>query len=153
MLRATFDSPVGPLTATTRDGVLVGLAFDGSGGTDDLPEVAEALRRYFAGDLAAFDGLAIDPLGGTPFQREVWAALREIPAGRTASYADIAERIGRPRAVRAVGAANGQNPVAIAIPCHRVIGRDGTLTGYGGGLPRKEWLLRHEGVLPTGLPW
>jgi methylated-DNA-[protein]-cysteine S-methyltransferase len=78
----------------------------------------------------------------------VWAALRDIPAGSTLSYADLARRIGEPRAVRAVGAANGANPVAVIVPCHRVIGADGTLTGYGGGLERKQWLLAHEGVLP-----
>ena len=85
---------------------------------------------------------------GTPFQRSVWAALVEIPAGETVSYAALARRIGRPAAVRAVGLANGANPVGIVVPCHRVIGSNGALTGYGGGLPRKAWLLRHEGVLP-----
>jgi len=82
--------------------------------------------------------------GGTPFQRVVWAALREIPPGRTTSYGQLAARLGRPGASRAVGLANGANPVAIAVPCHRVIGADGTLTGYGGGIERKRWLLEHE---------
>ena len=104
-----------------------------------------ALRRYFAGERTAFDELEVAP-EGTPFQREVWAALREIPWGETRSYADIARRIGRPNAVRAVGLANGQNPIALVLPCHRVIGSDGSLTGYGGGLHRKRWLLVHEGV-------
>jgi methylated-DNA-[protein]-cysteine S-methyltransferase len=104
------------------------------------------LRRYFDGDLRALDEVPVDT-GGTPFQREVWTALRRIPPGRTWSYADMAEAVGRPTATRAVGAANGQNPVGVVVPCHRVIGRDGSLTGYGGGLPRKVWLLRHEGAL------
>ena len=82
---------------------------------------------------------------GTAFQRDVWLALRRIPVGTTISYVELARRIGRPRAVRAVGAANGANPVAVIVPCHRVIGADGRLTGYGGGLPRKQWLLEHEG--------
>jgi methylated-DNA-[protein]-cysteine S-methyltransferase len=84
-------------------------------------------------------------MNGTPFQQRVWAALQTIRAGKTASYSEIAERIGAPTAVRAVGAANGANPVAIVVPCHRIIGSKGALTGYGGGLKRKEWLLRHEG--------
>jgi methylated-DNA-[protein]-cysteine S-methyltransferase len=108
--------------------------------------VRDALRRYFEGDLAAFDGIGV-LARGTAFQERVWGTLRAIPAGRTASYADMAERIGQPSAVRAVGLANGQNPVPIIIPCHRVIGRDGSLTGFGGGLERKAWLLRHEGAL------
>jgi methylated-DNA-[protein]-cysteine S-methyltransferase len=103
------------------------------------------VRDYFAGELRALDAIPADP-GGTPFQAAVWRALRGIPAGRTASYAAIAQRIGRPSAVRAVGAANGRNPVALIIPCHRVIGADGSLTGYGGGIERKRWLLAHEGA-------
>ncbi len=101
------------------------------------------LERYLAGELCAIDALPTRTAGGA-FQREVWAALREIPAGQTRSYAALARRLGRPRAVRAVGAANGANPVGIVIPCHRVVGTDGTLTGYGGGLHRKRWLLDHE---------
>ena len=105
------------------------------------------MRRYFAGELDAIDGLAAET-AGTPFQRVVWAALRDIPCGRTISYGELARRIGRPAAVRAVGLANGANPVSIVVPCHRVIGANGTLTGYGGGLHRKQWLLAHErGVL------
>lgn len=104
-----------------------------------------AIRRYFKGDLAAIDGLAV-AFGGTDFQRTVWRALRGIKCGTTTSYATLARRIGRPSAVRAVGLANGQNPISIVVPCHRVVGSDGSLTGYGGGLQRKEWLLRHEGV-------
>jgi methylated-DNA-[protein]-cysteine S-methyltransferase len=104
---------------------------------------AGALRAYFAGALASLDDLEVDT-GGTPFQQVVWQALRRIPAGTTTSYAALAAAIGRPRAVRAVGLANGSNPVGIVVPCHRVIGTDGSLTGYGGGLARKRWLLDHE---------
>jgi methylated-DNA-[protein]-cysteine S-methyltransferase len=110
--------------------------------------VRAALARYFAGDMAAFEGIAV-LARGTAFQERVWVALRSIPAGQTASYADVAQRIGQPTAVRAVGLANGQNPAPIIIPCHRVIGRDGSLTGFGGGLERKAWLLRHEGARNT----
>jgi methylated-DNA-[protein]-cysteine S-methyltransferase len=104
------------------------------------------LRRYFEGDLRAIDGIPVDT-GGTEFQQQVWTALRRIPVGRTWSYADMAVAVGRPTATRAVGAANGANPVGVVVPCHRVIGRNGSLTGYGGGLDRKAWLLRHEGAL------
>ena len=107
---------------------------------------ASALQRYFAGDLGALEGIEVDT-GGTPFQQVVWRALRRIPPGSTWSYARLAREIGRPSATRAVAAANGANPVSIVIPCHRVIGSDGSLTGYGGGLPRKRWLLVHEGAL------
>lgn len=106
----------------------------------------KALGAYFAGDLAAIDTLET-ATNGTPFQRQVWAALRTIPAGAAWSYGDLADRIGRSKAVRAVGAANGANPVGLIVPCHRVIGANGGLTGYGGGLPRKKWLLEHEGAL------
>jgi methylated-DNA-[protein]-cysteine S-methyltransferase len=112
--------------------------------------LAEAIARYFAGDLAAIDTLPVQT-AGTPFQREVWRALREIPCGTAISYATLARRIGRPNAVRAVGLANGSNPVGIVVPCHRVIGSDGSLTGYGGGIERKRWLLRHEHALPSDL--
>ena len=103
----------------------------------------ERLTSYFAGDLPALDGVVI-ATGGTPFQREVWAALRRIPAGGTTSYGELAAHIGRHAAVRAVGAANGANPIGIVVPCHRVIGASGRLTGYAGGLDRKAWLLAHE---------
>ncbi len=108
--------------------------------------IAEALQAWLEGDFRPAHELEAD-LGGTPFQRRVWAALREIPPGETRSYLQIAERIGAPKAVRAVGAANGRNPVSLVVPCHRVIGADGSLTGYGGGLPRKLWMLEHEGAL------
>lgn len=102
-----------------------------------------ALKAYFAGKVDAIDALPVQT-AGTPFQRDVWRALRKIPCGRTLSYGTLAERIGRPAAVRAVGLANGSNPVGVVVPCHRVIGSDGSLTGYGGGIERKRWLLRHE---------
>jgi len=154
-------SPVGPLTIAERGGRLCLLQF---GSFDDsvptmferwyphepherrqIPGIAAALRRYFDGDLAAIDAIPVE-LNGTSFQKDVWSALRRIPVGTTISYAALATRIGQRAAVRAVGAANGANPVAIVVPCHRVIGSDGSLTGYGGGLDRKRWLLAHEGV-------
>ena len=112
----------------------------------DPAGAVSALRRYFEGDVRAIEAIPVDT-GGTPFQKEVWTTLRRIPVGRTWSYADMAVAIGRPAATRAVGAANGANPVGVVLPCHRVIGSNGNLTGYGGGLPRKVWLLRHEGAL------
>ena len=102
------------------------------------------IERYMDGDLQAIEAIPV-ATGGTPFQREVWAALRTIPVGQTISYGTLAQKIKRPKAVRAVGLANGANPISIVIPCHRVIGSNGSLTGYGGGLERKRWLLRHEG--------
>ncbi|HEX4310847.1 MAG TPA: methylated-DNA--[protein]-cysteine S-methyltransferase [Acidobacteriaceae bacterium] len=105
--------------------------------------VTGALRQYFAGEITAIDALPVKT-AGTAFQREVWEALRGIPCGTTTSYGKLAAQIGRPAAVRAVGLANGANPVGLVVPCHRVIGSDGSLTGYGGGLHRKSWLLRHE---------
>lgn len=107
-----------------------------------------AMNAYFDGDVAAIDDVPVDT-GGTDFQRTVWRALREIPCGTTVSYADLARRIGHPSAVRAVGLANGANPISVVIPCHRVLGSDGSLTGYGGGIHRKRWLLRHEGVVSS----
>ena len=107
--------------------------------------LSSAMRRYFKGDRAVIDTLPVKT-AGTPFQRSVWKALRKIKCGTTISYAELARRIGRPKAVRAVGLANGQNPISVVVPCHRVIGSNGSLTGYGGGLPRKKWLLEHEGV-------
>jgi methylated-DNA-[protein]-cysteine S-methyltransferase len=109
------------------------------------PAIERALTDYFRGDLGALDRLEV-ATGGTRFQRAVWAALREIPAGRTLNYTQLAEAIGAPKAVRAVGLANGANPVGVVVPCHRVIGANGSLTGYGGGLERKRWLLAHEGA-------
>ena len=104
--------------------------------------VRQQLDAYFAGELQTFD-LPLH-MAGTPFQKQVWQGLLTIPYGTTISYAELARRIGRPGASRAVGAANGRNPIGIIVPCHRVIGANGTLTGYGGGLDRKEWLIAHE---------
>ncbi len=112
-------------------------------GAPPLGPLKAALGRYFAGALDALDSLEIDP-GGTPFQRAVWGALRSIPAGETRSYAEVARTIARPTASRAVGAACHANPIALVIPCHRVMGARGTLVGYGGGVERKAWLLAHE---------
>jgi methylated-DNA-[protein]-cysteine S-methyltransferase len=106
-------------------------------------EARRALGAYFGGDLDALSIVRV-ATGGSPFQREVWAALRRIPAGATRSYGELAAKLGRSGASRAVGLANGANPVAVVVPCHRVIGASGALTGYGGGLPRKRWLLDHE---------
>jgi methylated-DNA-[protein]-cysteine S-methyltransferase len=107
--------------------------------------IRRAFEDYFAGDIRALERVPVATVG-TDFQRKVWAALQRIPAGQTRSYGQLAAEIGEPDAARAVGLANGQNPIAIVIPCHRVIGADGSLTGFGGGLPRKRWLLTHEGA-------
>jgi methylated-DNA-[protein]-cysteine S-methyltransferase len=159
----TIDSELGPIVIVTDARALCALDF---GDCDERMKdlltrrfedivlrqeanplgVSEKVRAYLAGDLHSLDGIAVDP-GGTEFQRAVWSALREIPVGTTRSYRQLAARIGRPTASRAVGLANSLNPVAIVIPCHRLIGSDASLTGYAGGLPRKEWLLRHEGAL------
>ncbi|CAO3404549.1 methylated-DNA--[protein]-cysteine S-methyltransferase [Azospirillum palustre] len=112
--------------------------------------LTRAMDAYFAGELAVIDRLPVRT-GGTPFQRTVWAALRGIPCGGTVSYRELAALAGRPAAVRAAGHANGANPVGIVVPCHRVIGSDGTLTGYGGGVERKRWLLTHEGAVANPL--
>jgi len=152
------DSPVGPLTLVATDGLLSGLfmadqrhrpsseAF-GAPDAGSFPDIIGQLLSYFAGERSAF-GLPL-AASGTPFQRAVWSALRRIPYGRTATYGHIATQIGRPGASRAVGLANGANPIGIIIPCHRVVGADGSLTGYGGGLKRKRFLLdleRHRAV-------
>jgi methylated-DNA-[protein]-cysteine S-methyltransferase len=105
--------------------------------------LSDVMKRYFAGELASIDELSVRT-AGTPFQRDVWRALREIPHGTTVSYSRLAEKIGRPKAVRAVGLANGSNPIGVVVPCHRVVGSNGALTGYGGGIERKRWLLQHE---------
>src|SRR5712692_7929597 len=158
--RFRLKSPIGELVGYVRDGALCALDFgdrDESNrallerrfGTINVREgtgAQEARRRleaYLAGDLEALDAITVDP-AGTKFQARVWAALRRIPPGRTISYAELAVAVGSPSAVRAVGTANGQNPVPVVIPCHRVVRSDGTLGGYGGGLDRKRWLLDHE---------
>lgn len=130
-------------------GALSGLWFparwrggDGGGGTGDVAELRRQLDEYFAGERRAFD-LPLAPVG-TPWQRAVWAALLEVPYGETITYTELAARAGRPGAARAAGAANGQNPISVVMPCHRVIGTSGSLTGYGGGLDAKGWLLALE---------
>ncbi|MET0274353.1 MAG: methylated-DNA--[protein]-cysteine S-methyltransferase [Phenylobacterium sp.] len=117
--------------------------------TEGRSPARPAFEAYFAGDASALDRIPWQA-SGTPFQLKVWETLCAIPAGETISYRTLAERIGRPTAVRAVGLANGANPVAVVVPCHRVIGTNGSLTGYGGGLPRKTWLLDHEGATAKG---
>lgn len=150
---ATIQSPIGPLTLLAEDGVLTGLYMAqqrhappalGRGQRDPAAFAAAtaALAAYFGGELTRFE--LPTRLTGTPFQNEVWAALCEIPYGQTVTYGELAARIGRPGACRAVGLANGRNPISIIVPCHRVIGAGGRLTGYGGGLPRKEQLLALE---------
>ena len=116
----------------------------------DAPAASrEALAAYFHGEFSALDHIPVQT-NGTEFQREVWSALRRIPAGKTLSYGEVAAQIGRPKAVRAVGLANGANPIGIVVPCHRVIGANANLTGYAGGIERKRWLLRHEGAALGG---
>ncbi|MGW5902529.1 methylated-DNA--[protein]-cysteine S-methyltransferase [Streptomyces althioticus] len=147
------DSPYGPLTLVADDGVLCGLYMEGQrhrppeetfGAPDDIPftETKEQLAAYFAGDLTEFTVPL--RLHGTPFQLRVWDQLRRIPYGETRTYGQLADRLGNPKASRAVGLANGRNPVGIIVPCHRVVGSTGSLTGYGGGLPRKQRLLDFE---------
>jgi len=145
---AFYHSPIGLIRLEAEDEALTGLGFVTEEETISTPlpgilrDASRQLDQYFKGRRTKFE-LALRP-AGTPFQQAVWKALTRIPYGRTRSYKDIASAVGRPKAVRAVGAANGDNPISIIIPCHRVIGADGSLTGYGGGIERKEWLLRHE---------
>ncbi len=158
------ETPIGGLQVFARNGalVLIDLRDDAVAAREQMrrrfpnePVVPHedpagskaAFLRYFAGDLFSLDILPVDP-GGTRFQSSVWRALRTIRPGTTLSYRELAERIGAPHAVRAVGAANGANPIPVVIPCHRVIGANGKLVGYGGGIERKDWLLRHEGWRP-----
>jgi len=147
--RMTIQSPVGPLQLFARGDELAGVHLpeqpvpDGNDRpTRVLKETARQLAEYFAGTRQVFD-LPLAPQG-SGFQERVWRALLAIPFGVTTTYGDIARTIGRPSASRAVGTANGANPIAIIVPCHRVIGQNGTLTGYAGGLPMKKWLLEHE---------
>ena len=151
MTHAIVDSPLGPLTLVERDGAVAGLymtehrhmpALEGNRDDTVLPGLQEQLAAYFARELKDFD-VALSVVG-TPFQQRVWAGLAQIPYGETWSYAELAEHIGSPTAVRAVGLANGKNPVSIVVPCHRVVGSNGSLTGYGGGLARKQQLLELE---------
>ncbi len=152
-LTTTIDSPIGPLLLSASEGALTGVQMQNQRHFRGLPEgavpddawfvdIVAQLNAYFAGDLREFDVPL--HLAGTDFQRRVWAQLQEIPYGETISYGELASRVGNAKASRAVGLANGKNPVSIIVPCHRVIGADGSLTGYGGGLERKTWLLAHE---------
>ncbi|WP_404312630.1 methylated-DNA--[protein]-cysteine S-methyltransferase [Agrococcus terreus] len=158
MTHTTIDTPIGTLTIVAGEAGLTSITMEDHrpapdeatwGERDDAPaagsplaEAAAQLRAYFAGDRTAF-ALPLAEVG-TPFQRRVWAALAEIPFGETRTYGWIAERIGQPTAVRAVGLANGRNPFSIVVPCHRVVGSTGQLTGYAGGVERKRHLLDHE---------
>ncbi len=156
-------TPIGDMILVVRDGVVLLLEFEDA--TDRVARemkarfkdytleaaenpfgLSEQIRSYFSGTLNVIDALLTDG-GGTTFEQCVWAELRNIPCGETISYGELAKRLGDKNASRAVGLANGKNPIAVIVPCHRVIGADGKLTGYGGGLHRKEWLLRHEGAL------
>jgi methylated-DNA-[protein]-cysteine S-methyltransferase len=156
---STMESPIGTLTLTAEGEVLTGVHMHDQRHAPVLSPVIERddaalapfvaqLQAYFAGELTDFE-LPIEPRG-TEFQRRVWSSLQEISYGETISYGELARWVGNPKASRAVGLANGRNPVAIVVPCHRVIGADGSLTGYGGGLERKVWLLEHEGSWSPG---
>ena len=156
---ATLDSPVGPLTATVDEaGRLLRLAFPGERAalagepdpTDRCAAVREQLAAYFSGARREFS-LALQPRG-TAFQRRVWDELARIPYGETISYRELATRVGNPAACRAVARANATNPIPIIVPCHRVIGADGSLTGYGGGIDRKRFLLALEGAAAPAAP-
>jgi methylated-DNA-[protein]-cysteine S-methyltransferase len=160
-----IESPVGSLLLAAGDAGVTRLAFESPDGTHSAaPEWTQSTRgggsaerhlaaaraqlaEYFSGERQRFD-LPLAPRG-TPFQLRVWRALQEIPFGRTMSYGELARRLGSPTAMRAVGGANARNPIAVIVPCHRVIGANGALTGFGGGMQRKRWLLEHEGVLPA----
>ncbi len=159
VLTTTIPSPLGPVVLTGSDDGLAGVYF-GAGAAvkaqglrrDDgaFRRCAEQFAAYFAGTSTVFDlPLAVT---GTPFQRAVWALLREVPYGTTTTYGALAARLGKPGASRAVGLANGRNPVGVVVPCHRVVGSDGTLTGYAGGLDVKRWLLAHERARSGGAP-
>jgi methylated-DNA-[protein]-cysteine S-methyltransferase len=161
-----IKTPIGSMILLARDGVLLLLEFEEAGDrvarelksrfgafqlvpTDDPFGFSSRVRGYFAGDLDAIEGIATDG-GGTDFQRRVWTELRRIPCGTTISYGELATRLGDRNAMRAVGLANGRNPIAVVVPCHRVIGADGSMTGYGGGVARKKWLLAYEGLAVQG---
>lgn len=157
-LETTIASPIGPVTVRCDGAAITAVSFGAADATPGagaegaahplLRRAADQLREYFAGERTDFDL----PLGarGTPWQESVWAALREIPFGATASYGDVARRAGNAKAARAVGAANHVNPIAIVVPCHRVIGSDGALVGYAGGKDVKSWLLLHERKVRAG---
>lgn len=156
---AKFDTPIGSAVVAVRDGVVVACGVGDydvvprlrrrfpeepiETGAEEAREAAAAVAAYLGGDLTAIDDVPVD-LGGTPFQERVWAVLRAIPPGKTAGYAELARRVGKPRAARAVGAACGANPAWLIVPCHRAVAAGGGLGGYAGGLDRKRWLLDHE---------
>ncbi|MFZ4286571.1 methylated-DNA--[protein]-cysteine S-methyltransferase [Variovorax sp. HJSM1_2] len=156
-VRTSWLSPLGPMTFAASEKGLCGVWFDGQRHEPDLNQwplvpleshpvlvqTRDALVAYFAGTSARFD-VPLDLGGGTPFQQAVWQALLQIPAGATTSYRALSQHIGRPKAVRAVGAAIGRNPISVVVPCHRVVGSSGDLTGYAGGVERKAWLLQRE---------
>ncbi len=153
--RSRIESPLGPIALAVEDDQLCALDFIDSEARRRAPRraagwIAERVAAYFAGEVRALDDIPVAP-AGTPFQLRVWAELRRIPVGQTRSYQEVAAALGAPSASRAVGAANGRNPIPLVVPCHRVIASTGALHGYGGGLWRKEWLLRHEGALPPDL--
>ena len=149
MTTARIETGLGRVFLLVEDGALRELRFE-DGDLHESPQAAPFARRvraYFEGDLQAFDGARLSPRG-TEFQQAVWALVRRIPAGETRSYGELARALGRPTASRAVGGANGANPACLAIPCHRVIGAGGALTGYAWGVHRKRWLLDHEQAAP-----
>ena len=143
---AIITFPLGAFRASIRDGVVRAARFESVSVPErqDASGVYDALSRYFTGERDALDDIEVEPEDGTPFQRDVWRQLRGIPAGTTISYAELARRVGRPTASRAVGMANAANPVALIVPCHRVIRTGGALGGYAYGLSYKRWLLDHE---------
>lgn len=163
VLTDRIQTPIGDMILVSRDGVLLLLEFEDATGrveremklrfkncemqqTANPFGLSQIMRDYFAGNINAIDNVLTDG-GGTRFEKQVWFELRKIPTGTTVSYGSIARKLGDINMSRAVGTANGRNPIAIVVPCHRVIGADGSMTGYGGGIARKEWLLRHEGAL------
>ena len=162
ILSDRFDTPIGPMVLMARDATLLLLEFEDATdrveremrkrfgavehrAADDPFGLSSRVEAYFGGDIVAIEAIETDG-GGTEFQRRVWAELKRIPCGITISYGELAARLGDRNAMRAVGLANGRNPISIVVPCHRVIGADGSMTGYGGGVERKVWLLAHEGV-------
>lgn len=147
MYAEQFTSPLGLIEVTASDAGVLSVQFEAQAQHTNQPNrwtsaCVEELKSYFEGSLLSFT-VTLDQ-NGTEFQQQVWQALTEVPYGQTASYLDIAKRINNPKAIRAVGSANGRNPIAIIVPCHRIIGSNGTLTGYAGGLDKKSWLLAHE---------
>jgi methylated-DNA-[protein]-cysteine S-methyltransferase len=163
LLIDTIESPIGNIIIVVDEGEMCALDFAGYEErmmkllkrryadvqlkqADNPQGFSDCVKNYLAGDFKSLDAIPVNT-GGTLFQQQVWNALREIPTGQTFTYAELAAKIGRPKATRAVGMTNSLNPIAIVLPCHRVVGANASLTGYAGGLDRKHWLLRHEGAL------